>query len=721
MLGTVLAGRYKIIKNLGGGGFGQTYLAEDSQKPVPNRCVVKQFKPVNQDEKSLEIARRLFHTEVAVQERLGQHDQIPTFIDFFEEDQEFYLVQEFIDGHSLSDELARRRFSEPEVMAMLKDVLKILEFVHQNRVIHRDIKPGNLIRRYPDGRIVLIDFGAVKEIHTQLAGGTGETSFTVGIGTQGYTPTEQLAGKPRFCSDLYALGMTAIQALTGLSPSALPEDPDTAEFIWQDRARVSLGLAFVLDRMVRFHYKQRYQSATEVLQALQRLEDLPTNITDIPPSMLLPESLRGTETQLPFFDRNWRERLKRGIGVVAIATVVVTGFIAGIRQLGWLEPLELDVYDRMVQLRPELPPDPRLLMVEITEADLQQLNRPTPSDQDVAQVVANLLEHQPTAVGLDLYRDLPQEPGQEALLEQLQNPRTIAIMNLGGENTARIPPPPGVPPERVGFNDFPVDSDGVVRRNLMFASLDNESYTSFSLRLALQYLAQQGVAPQPSDQQPAYMQVNDVVFPFLKPNSGGYQGADTAGYQIMLDYRSAEHLAQTVSFTDVLNGNFDPSWVTDRVVLIGTTAPSGKDLFDTPYTLGQRKDYQMAGVTVHGQMVSQLLSAVLDGRSLIWFWPEWGELLWIALWAATGSAVAWFIHHPLRLSMVIIVAIGALSATTWILFTQNAWIPIVAPGMALIMAGGATVAYRAYLIQTQQHSLNRLWWKDHASQEDGNR
>lgn len=712
MLGTVLAGRYKIIKNLGGGGFGQTYLAEDSQQPAPNRCVVKQFKPVTQDESSLAIARRLFHTEVSVQERLGQHDQIPGFIDFFEEDQEFYLVQEFIEGHSLSDEMARRRFSEPEVMALLKDVLKILEFVHQSRVIHRDIKPGNLIRRYPDGKIVLIDFGAVKEIHTQLVGTTGETSFTVGIGTQGYTPTEQLAGKPRFCSDLYALGMTAIQALTGLSPAQIPEDPDTAEFLWQDRAEVSLGLGFVLDRMVRFHYKQRYQSATEVLQALKKLEELPTNITEIPPSMLLPESLLGNETELPFWDRNWRQRLKRGAGVVAIATIAITTLVTGLRQLGWLQGLELNAYDRMVQLHQELPPDPRLLMVEITEDDLQQLNRATPSDQDVAQVIANLLEHQPRIVGLDLYRDLPQDPGQADLLAQLQDPRVIAIMNLGEEGGRTIPPPEGVPEERVGFNDFPVDFDGVVRRNLMYASQGETSYVSFSLRIALLYLQTEGITARPSDRQPDYMQINDVVFPFLNPNDGGYQGADTAGYQIMLNYRSAEQLAQTVSFTDILNGQFDPTWITDRIVLIGTTAPSGKDLFDTPYTAGQRKDYQMAGVTVHGQMVSHLLSAVLDGRSLIWFWPDWGELLWIAFWAATGSAMAWFIHHPLRLSMAGIIAVGILAAVTWALFLQTAWIPVIAPGMALIVAGGGTIAYRAYLIQTQQNSLNRLWWKD---------
>jgi CHASE2 domain-containing sensor protein len=713
MLGTVLGDRYKIVTVLGAGGFGQTYLAEDMHQPDSLRCVVKQFKPTTQDVKTLEIARRLFHKEVEMQKILGQHDQIPKFLDFFEENQEFYLVQEFVDGEPLSHEFARRRLNEAETIDFLRDVLVVLEFVHRHRVIHRDIKPGNLIRRHQDGKIVLIDFGAVKEIHTQVVGDTGQTSFTVGIGTHGYTPTEQLAGKPRFCSDLYALGMTAIHGLTGLPPSRLPEDPDTAEYLWKNHIRIGTGLAFILDRMIRFHFSQRYQSATEVLQALQRLSELPTDITEIPPSLLLPDSLRD-QTDVDLLDTNFPKRLKSGIRVVSVATAIVTGLVLGAQQVRWLEPLELGVFDRLVQLRAEPAPDPRLLIVEITEEDLQTLNRPTPSDRDVATVMANLAEHNPRVVGVSLYRELPQEPGRAELLQQFESPNTVAILNLGSANSTQIPPPPGVPLERVGFNDFVIDPDGTVRRNLMFASLNSESYYSFSLQLALQYLAAQGIKPKPNPDNPQLLQIRDVTFPPLQPTSGAYQGADTAGYQILMDYRSAENVAPQVSFTDVLKGNIDPALVEDKIVLIGTTAASSKDLFNTPYTTGQQDDYKMPGVVVHAQMVSQLLSEVLDGRSLFWFWADWVEGVWIAGWAIAGGAVAWFIRHPFVLAVAGVSVIGVLSGASLLIFMQQGWVPVVAPAIAAVLAGGGVVIYRAYYLQRQQQVLTQLWFRDNS-------
>ncbi|NEP54720.1 MAG: protein kinase, partial [Moorea sp. SIO3C2] len=169
MQGTLLNQRYRIIKILGAGGFGQTYLANDLRFPDSLPCVVKQFKPASTDKSFLEVARRLFDTEAKILERLGQHELIPTFIDSFEENKEFYLVQEFIDGTALSDTfLDGVQFTEPEAIEFLKDVLSVLDFVHRNGVIHRDVKPENIIQRHSDGRYVLIDFGAVKEKQYQL-------------------------------------------------------------------------------------------------------------------------------------------------------------------------------------------------------------------------------------------------------------------------------------------------------------------------------------------------------------------------------------------------------------------------------------------------------------------------------------------------------------------------------------------------------------------------
>ena len=286
MLGKLLGARYQIIEVLGAGGFGETYIAEDQQRPGHPRCVVKRFRPTNQNTSFLTVARRLFYTEAATLEKLGRHDQIPRLLAYFEEEKEFYLVQEFIEGRSLSDELGRgQKQSEAYVFSLFEDVLGILNYVHTQGVIHRDIKPSNLIRRNSDGKLVLIDFGAVKSIETQMAGEPkDQMELTVGIGTQGYMPCEQLAGKPRFNSDIYALGMIGIKALTGLQPLQLPNSPQTNEIIWQHHAQVSPKLAGILDKMVRYHSSDRYQSVSQVLEALGQIS-APIPQTELPSDM----------------------------------------------------------------------------------------------------------------------------------------------------------------------------------------------------------------------------------------------------------------------------------------------------------------------------------------------------------------------------------------------------------------------------------------------------
>jgi WD40 repeat protein/tRNA A-37 threonylcarbamoyl transferase component Bud32 len=300
MLGKTLSGRYKIVKHLGGGGFGQTYFAEDLQLPGNPLCVIKQLKPKTTDPLALQIARRLFDREAQVLYTLGNHNQIPQLLAHFEEEQEFYLAQECIEGNDLKEELPfGQLWSETQVITLLQDILKILEFVHQQNVIHRDIKPANLIRRKQDGKIVLIDFGAVKQVSAQTTSPEGHTTLTVAIGSPGYMPNEQLGGKPQFCSDIYAVGMLGIQALTGFGPNQLPEDPKTSEILWRDKLPTSPNLrlpprstgngntagegnrteqtpvtpelADILDKMVRYDYRQRYQTATEALEALQQL------------------------------------------------------------------------------------------------------------------------------------------------------------------------------------------------------------------------------------------------------------------------------------------------------------------------------------------------------------------------------------------------------------------------------------------------------------------
>lgn len=272
MIGNTLVGRYQIISHLGEGGFGETYVACDTHLPNSPQCVVKKLQPQVNNATTLATARRLFDTEAQVLYQLGTHDRIPQLLAYFEENAEFYLVQEFIAGHDLSQELAPgKTLSEDQVISLLQEILEILDFVHQQKVIHRDVNPRNLIRREQDGKLILIDFGAVKQIATQIINHQGKTKFTVAIGTPGYMPGEQAQGSPKFSSDIYAVGIIAIQALTGLAPDQLEVDADTNEIIWKNHVQVSPEFAQFLDKMVCYDFRQRYTSATVALKALQNL------------------------------------------------------------------------------------------------------------------------------------------------------------------------------------------------------------------------------------------------------------------------------------------------------------------------------------------------------------------------------------------------------------------------------------------------------------------
>ena len=280
----LIGGRYRVTECLRTTGFCETYIAEDTHLPgdPPPRCVVKKLQPQSNEDFVLETARRLFDNEAKVLYKLNGHPQIPRLLAHLEVNEEFYLVQEYIDGQDLSQAeiVPGVRWQEAKVKRLLIDVLKILFFVHQNNVIHRDIKPSNLIRRASDSKIFLIDFGAVKEItNMTLTEGQGNV-LTVAIGTPGYMASEQQRGDPRFNSDIYALGMTAIQALTGFHPDQLPRDRDTGELKWRDRAfECSQELALVLDKMVRNDFLQRYANASEVLEDLNNRQKDAVNLT----------------------------------------------------------------------------------------------------------------------------------------------------------------------------------------------------------------------------------------------------------------------------------------------------------------------------------------------------------------------------------------------------------------------------------------------------------
>ncbi|MEX0271511.1 CHASE2 domain-containing protein [Leptolyngbyaceae cyanobacterium UHCC 1019] len=295
IIGRKLDGRYEVLAELGSGGFGKTYKARDTYQPSNPLCVVKQLRPVNTKPRALKLATNLFAREAKTLEFLGEHDQIPRLLAYRED--ELYLVQDYIEGQSLQRELILGklpvRLPERKVVDILQDLLQVLEFVHEEGVIHRDIKPANIIRRQSDGKLVLIDFGAVKEIERQLEQvGDAQLVYqaTVAIGTDGFMAPEQAHGHPRFNSDVYSVGIIGILALTGISAQDLNQtrDSQTSELCWKENVHVSHALAEILDKMVRFNFSARYQSATEALADLEPLASLTkklweqTNATEPP-------------------------------------------------------------------------------------------------------------------------------------------------------------------------------------------------------------------------------------------------------------------------------------------------------------------------------------------------------------------------------------------------------------------------------------------------------
>lgn len=273
MQNPTINGRYRILQQIGVGGFGLTYLAEDCQLQTRPKCVVKHLRPQIGDAETLNLANRLFQQEAEILYRLGGHPNIPALIAHFKERGEFFLVQEYIEGRTLEREFADgKRYDQKEILQFLGQTLEILAFVHSNKVIHRDIKPANLIRRTSDGNIFLIDFGAVRQVHNAPRTPNANTGFSnVAVGSHGYMPMEQMAGSPNFASDLYALGLVAIESLTGTKPLDLQKNGATNEFVWAHKARLAPELEHFIARLVRFDFRQRFASANEALAALNAI------------------------------------------------------------------------------------------------------------------------------------------------------------------------------------------------------------------------------------------------------------------------------------------------------------------------------------------------------------------------------------------------------------------------------------------------------------------
>ncbi|MGK7954936.1 MAG: CHASE2 domain-containing protein [Crocosphaera sp.] len=393
---------------------------------------------------------------------------------------------------------------------------------------------------------------------------------------------------------------------------------------------------------------------------------------------------------------------------VWITTPTVAGLVILLRLGGVLQGWEWDLFDFYMKSRPLEPKDTRIAIVGINENDLQRLNESIISDEVLAKLLNKLKAQNPRAIGLDIYRDLPVPPGNEALTQVFQTtPNLVGIQKVAGEVGWETVAPPPILKEKgqVGANDLIFDGDNRVRRGLI--SLDTEegeTVYSFSLHLALYYLDQEGIGPEMvegSDQ----WKLGKTVFSPLTPNDGGYVRTDAGGYQLLINYRGGDGTFETVSMKDILEDRVSPNWASDRIIIIGKVGESFKDLFFTPYSSGLiGLPEPVAGAEIHANLVSQIISGALQDRPLFKTWPDSLEWLWIVFWAGTGSTLSWTFRYQdgaknatwKRWSSILGVGI-ILMGSTYVAFLQGWWLPVVP---AFLAFGGSTMAITAYIART---------------------
>jgi diguanylate cyclase (GGDEF)-like protein len=399
--------------------------------------------------------------------------------------------------------------------------------------------------------------------------------------------------------------------------------------------------------------------------------------------------------------RAWCNRYAPHLPAAIMAASFLILLLAA-RQFGWLQALEVTAFDRMLRWQATAPPHPDILIVGISEADIQHLQQWPLKDGLLAQALNHLRRHGASMIGMDIYRDFPHQPGHAELLTELAEGPVIAIKKLGFPASSQVAPPKGVPLERVGFSDLIMDSDGVVRRAVLYAKVENTTYSAFAMQLAMHHLWKQGISPRNSTRVPNGFEFGASTFAPLPPQAGAYSQINTDGFQILLNYRRYPLPAEVVSFSDVLADKISADKIRGRIVLIGVTAPSVKDIHFTPYSGVSNQDVYTPGVLIHAHIVSQILDAVAS-RSGFVFWPNWAEVLWLLAWGGIAALLAIRIHHLLRFQIVALSSLGLLAACHWVLFQQGIWIPMWEAFLAFL-AGSVSIlagrlAYAAFYDQ----------------------
>lgn len=385
--------------------------------------------------------------------------------------------------------------------------------------------------------------------------------------------------------------------------------------------------------------------------------------------------------------RRHAQKLRLGKGWIASIALGVACLVTFGRFTGILQGMELTMLDRFFQARPKAEIDPYITIIAIDEPDIKQMGESRLSDRVLTQAIQKLKSYKPTAIGLDLYRDLPQEPGHQELVSLFKTtPNLIGIEKAVGSQVA--PSPVLAQLGQVGLADQVLDRDGKLRRALLSVRLDNgELRFNLGLKLALRYLETLNITPHSSPNDAGQIQLGKALIVPFQASDGGYVRADESGYQILLNYRGTQQQFQTFSFTDLLHNRIPQEKVRDRIVLIGFTAESVNDFFQTPYSssiFGSPK--QMAGVTIHANIASQILSAALHGRPMLRVWSQGVDSLWILLCCFVGAALSWQVKSLRKQVIIVVIAASAVGAIAYVAFLHGWWIPLVPSIIGLVVS-----------------------------------
>ena len=405
---------------------------------------------------------------------------------------------------------------------------------------------------------------------------------------------------------------------------------------------------------------------------------------------------------------------------ILVTVPSVAGAIVLLGYTGIFQLLEWAAFDRFFLWRPPEPIDERITIVAIEEEDLTEIGEWPLPDGVMAELIETIHSYQPRAIGLDIYRDLPEEPGHEAWVEVMASTENlIGVEKALGEVVA--PPPTLARADRVGLADLVLDADGKIRRGLL-SHYDRHERLKLGLgaRLSLMYLEAEGIHLEAINAEKQHLKLGRAEFRPLGSNDGGYARTNVGGYQILLNYRGQIDRFRQVSLREVLRGQVSPELMRDRLVFIGSTAQSLNDRYPTPYSSNLvRSPERMPGVIIHANLASHLLSAALDGRASIRVWSEPMEWLWVSLWSGLGAFGAFFVLRkpnfqtseaswkawvPLMVGLPLVVA--SPMAIGYGAFLQGWWIPVVSPAVAAVGAAIAIVRYDSH--KTRAESQRRL-------------